>query len=110
MSVEEPEWDVIEIRLMEALREIEDQTCGGCGGDLTVNLTDKPPHEDDGGGHFHRWHHYWCRECVSRARLDKQLQVDDEKLADTGMYPWPSARYLVSERLPIPTDDPQLSS
>ena len=37
----EPEWDYTERNLALALDEMDAQICGGCGGDLSVELTDK---------------------------------------------------------------------
>lgn len=98
----ESEWDYTERNLALAVDEIDAQTCKGCGGDLTVELTDKPPHEDDGGGHYHRFKPIWCRECVDRERLAKRQRKIDEELADSPADPFPRARFYISERLPIP--------
>ena len=69
-----------------------------------MELTDKPPYEDDGGGHYHRFTHYWCRGCVDRSRIERQLRKSDQELEGTNLDPIPSARFLVPERLPIPDD------
>lgn len=102
VGMQEQEWDSTEVGLMEALAAVEQQTCKGCGGDLSVELTDLPPELDDGGGHFHRFTHLWCRGCVARAKLESQLARDDEKLAEANQPQYPQARFLVPERLPIP--------
>lgn len=99
----ESEWDNTERNLALAVDLIDEQKCPGCGGDLTVELTDKPPHEDDGEGHYHRFKPFWCRECVDREKLHRRVAKADEELHDTPADPFPRARFYSSERLPIPT-------
>lgn len=101
----ESEWDYTERNIAVALDEIDRQTCGGCGGDLTVELTDKPPYEDDGDGHYHRSTQLWCRRCVAQEKLHRQLAKSDEELRDTPADPFPAARRIAWQRLPIPTAD-----
>lgn len=93
----EPEWDATERAIALALDQIEAQTCSGCGGDLTVELTSKHPLEDDGDGHFHRAHVAWCRSCVAADRWHKEQAKDDELVENH-----PGARRVHFERLPIP--------
>ena len=101
----ESEWDYTERNIAVALDEIDRQTCGGCGGDLTVELTDKPPYEDDGDGHFHRFTPLWCRRCVSQERNRRALEAREKELLDGPADPFPAARRFAIERLPIPTTD-----
>lgn len=100
----ETEWDYTERNIAVALDEIDAQMCGGCGGDLTVELTDQHPSEDDGDGHFHRTHIMWCRRCVHNEKLRRRLQPEDEELDGTPADNFPTARLLSTERLPIPDD------
>lgn len=98
----EPEWDYTERHLALALQELEEQICKGCGGDLSLNLTDKHPMEDDGDGHFHRAKHLWCRQCVSASKLEQRQRPLDEEVEGTPADNFPRARYTTWERLPIP--------
>ena len=100
----ETEWDYTERNIAVALDEIDNQTCGGCGGDLSVELTDKHPSEDDGDGHFHRTHISWCRQCVHNEKLRRRFRPEDEELDGTVADNFPGARLLSTERLPIPDD------
>ena len=102
----ESEWDYTERNLALALDELDAQICGGCGGDLSVELTDKHPAEDDGGGHYHRAKPVWCRRCVAAEKLHRRQAKDDEALRGTAGDPYPSARRMVWDRLPIPTAAP----
>lgn len=97
---ESPEWDATEIGLMEALDELEAQTCSSCGGDLTVELTDKPPAEDDGDGHHHRVHTYWCRGCVAMVRYSRRIAKDNEGEEGKSLDLLPAASRSVLERVP----------
>lgn len=98
-----PEWDETERNLALALDEIEDQTCNGCGGDLSVELTDKHPMEDDGDGHYHKGKFLWCRRCVSRQKVLRTVEQQDRELEGTPADNFPSARFTHLTRLPIPT-------
>lgn len=98
----EAEWDDTERNLALATDLIDEQRCPGCGGDLSVNLTDKPPYEDDGDGHYLRFKPHWCRECVARAKLEARLSEQEKDLAGTPADPFPRARFFAAERLPIP--------
>lgn len=99
----EPEWDYTERNLAVAVDEIDAQTCGGCGGDLSVELTDKHPAEDDGDGHHHRARLLWCRRCVATEKLRRRQAKEDETLHGTAADPYPSARRVAWERVPNPT-------
>ena len=101
-AVETSEWEANEIGLMVALDAIEQETCSGCGGDLTLELTDKAPEVDDGDGHFHRVSDLWCRKCRSLALGRQQRDKAEEKLRGTQIDP-ALGRILVAERLPVPT-------
>lgn len=103
VTVEASEWDYTERNLALALDEIDAQTCPGCGGDLSVELTDKHPAEDDGGGHYHQAKPYWCRLCVSNEKLRRRVSKEDEALHGTSADPYPTARRYGWSRLPIPT-------
>lgn len=98
----EPEWDYTERNLALAIDEVDAEACKGCGGDLAVNLTDKHPSEDDGGGHFHRFKQLWCRECVARIKHERMLEPSDKELEGTPADNFPRARYLTATRIPIP--------
>lgn len=96
------EWDYTERNIAVALEEIDAQTCKGCGGDLTLELTDQHPSEDDGDGHFHRTHLMWCRRCVHNEKMRRRLQPEDEEFHETPADNFPTARLYSTERLPIP--------
>ena len=99
-----PEWTDLDRDLLRGLREVEARECRRCGGDLDVELTDKPPYEDDGDGHFHRFHTYWCRGCVDRAKRDRRVLRENEAVEGGPMDEFPAAQVVVTRRLPIPTD------
>ena len=96
----ETEWDYTERNLAVAVDEIDLQTCGGCGGDLSIELTDKHPAEDDGDGHHHRAKPLWCRRCVSGEKLRRRQAKEDEDLRGTAADPYRSARRWAWERVP----------
>lgn len=96
------EWTELDRNLLRGLRELEAQECARCGGDLAVELTSTPPYEDDGDGHFHRWHTYWCRRCVSRAKRDRRVLKDNEAVEGSALDEFPAAQIVIGERLPIP--------
>lgn len=98
----ESEWDSTELNFALALEEIDAQTCPGCGGDLSVELTDKHPLEDDGDGHYHQGKFVWCRKCVSRAKMLRTVEKEDRELEGTAADNFPGARFLSVSRLPIP--------
>lgn len=102
ITATEAEWDWTERGIALAVDEIDAQACGGCGGDLSVNLTDKHPSEDDGDGHYHKLTQLWCRECVARIRALRQLAPADKELEGTPADNFPGARFFVARRLPIP--------
>lgn len=89
---------------MRALAELERQECRRCGGDLTVELTDRAPYEDDGDGHFHRFKTLWCRGCVDRIKRDRRVAKDNEAAEGTGVDEFPAAQIVLTERLPIPIE------
>ena len=97
-----PEWDSTELNLALAVDEIEAQICKGCGGDLSVELTDKHPMEDDGDGHYHKGKFLWCRQCVSQIKMQRQVEQQDRELEGTAADNFPGARYTSLQRLPIP--------
>lgn len=103
ITQDESEWDFTERNLALALDEIDAQTCPGCGGDLSVELTNKHPSEDDGDGHYHKATALWCRRCVSQAKLRRRTEKEDEALAGSVADNFPAARRYAWERLPIPT-------
>lgn len=98
-----PEWTDLDRNLLRALTDLERQECNRCGGDLTVELTDKAPYEDDGDGHFHRFRRLWCRQCVDRAKYDRKTVDDNKSVEGTPMDEFPAAQIVLTERLPIPT-------
>lgn len=83
---------------------MERAECKRCGGDLTVELTDRPPYEDDGDGHFHRYRTLWCRSCVDRTRRDRKVMEQNKHLEGEPLDEFPAAQIVLSERLPIPKD------
>lgn len=99
-----PEWSDLDRNLLRALRELEASECHRCGGDLTVELTDKPPYEDDGDGHYHSFKTLWCRRCVARIRRDRQIDKANEKNVGTIADEYPQAQVVLTTRKPIPTD------
>ena len=96
----ETEWDYTERNLAVALDEIDAQTCSDCGGDLSVELTDKHPAEDDGDGWHHKAHVMWCRRCVASEKLRRRHEREDKELRGTSADPFPAARKVSWERLP----------
>lgn len=104
-AIAEPEWDSTELNLALAVDEIDAQICKGCGGDLSVELTDKHPMEDDGDGHYHKGKFVWCRGCVAQIRLQRQVEQQDRDLEGTAADSFPGARFTTLQRLPIPTSD-----
>lgn len=102
MVAQSPEWLDLDRNLLRALTELEKQECRRCGGDLSVELTDKPPYEDDGDGHFHRYRRLWCRGCVDRIRYDRVTLRENERAEGSALDEYPAAQIILSERLPIP--------
>ena len=101
--VQSPEWTPMDRNLLRALTEVERNECKRCGGDLSVELTETPPYDDDGDGHFHRFRTLWCRGCVDRIRRDRQVVRDNEPVEGQALDEFPAAQIVLTERLPIPT-------
>ena len=99
-----PEWTNLDRNLMRALREVELSECNRCGGDLSVELTDKPPYEDDGDGHYHRFTTLWCRRCVARIKRDRLTAKDNEAAEGGALDEFTAAQIVLTERKPNPTD------
>lgn len=99
-------WDYTERAFALAVDEIDRLTCSGCGGDLSVELTDKPPYEDDGDGHFHRVHVAWCRQCRDIGKARQPWEKAAREHAGTPADPHMQAMRFFAERLPLPTPDP----
>lgn len=59
--------------------------------------------EDDGDGHYHKGTFLWCRRCVASEKLRRRYAAEDEALHGTSADPYPSARRVAWQRLPIPT-------
>ena len=98
-----PEWSDLDRNLLRALRELELSECNRCGGDLTVELTDKPPYEDDGDGHYHSFRTLWCRKCVARIKRDRIVAKGNKDVEGTNLDEFPAAQIVLGERKPIPT-------
>lgn len=99
-----PEWTDLDRNLLRALRELELSECNRCGGDLAVELTDTPPYEDDGDGHYHTFTRLWCRKCVARTKYDRRAAADNKETAGTALDEMPEAQIIIAQRKPIPTD------
>ena len=91
----EPEFDGIDVEILMAVKEIDADTCPGCGGYLSETTV------ADHGYHIERKQ---CTKCAAMSRYNEAQDKVDEKLHGTSHGEIPAARRLYLHRIPLPSE------
>lgn len=95
-------WTENDRRLARALRLAQSWDCPRCGGDLRIELTDKPPYADDEANHGHHIEPKWCRGCIARIKDSRRMMKWQEKDEGTALDSFPEAQIRIPVPIPIP--------
>ena len=95
VSMDEPEWDELDRAIVDAHLWNEAQRCR-CGGYLDETTTDD---------HGYRITAEQCYRCEAELRWHERQQPIDELMKSTRNKPYPEARVLSVEAIPLPPPD-----